>query len=954
MVKYNKNLLLDINKKIKKEANIELEILEQLPVKNNFERQVGYICIDPNTQIKYWLTLAFSNAQKYRLKETIRNITDKSIFFKEYFEINNPLIYGECGCVVFVVYKYIENTNRASSNDISLEKIINKIYSEKSFNVKLTPEKVDEIMGNIIEERCPDDIISRNLFVSNKYFIKYRDLLNSYSEIKMVRTHCDFKPKNILEKEGKKYLIGFEFGGIDLPVGFDLYCLKRIRNDKDLDSVPYHEFHEIFWQFHHVGEKEQWLKYHKPIIKLDQERQFIKILECGKFTTIDILQRFPFYKFDLIIDFQNIEVSPCAVLKLVKLIQKKYDKKYIVRFKNCPYRFDRLQQDSENLLSFSGIINQEYVNPTNFVDYIKSTQAYKNYSKILPYVKPYWFRALLAVLICIPIGSLDAVIALSLKPYMDLVMVEKSVNSPWYIPFAIVAFTSIQGLLNYLATYMNTWVGTRITNDLKFDLFKKMLTFETAYFDKKKSGDIVFRFNNDADAACAGLLDNLKTFVSRLFSSISLVGVLFYNSWQLALIAMIVLGCAFLPLTKIRKRIKDVLDKSVSISALIITAYNESFAGNKTIASYNLDKIQENKFKNILNNLFSLKIKLVQRTSWLSPMMHVIVSIGIGLAIGYGSHLILTKQITSGNFVSFITALIMLYTPIKNLGNNFNAVQFSFLAIERVFNILNSKPKIIDKKDAIELKSINLIEFKDVNFEYIKDRPVLRNINLKVKAGQTVAFVGNSGGGKSTIISLIPRFYDIKSGAITIDGIDIRDFSLKSLRQNIAIVFQDNFLFSGTIRENIMLGNETASREQLNEAVKMAYLDEFIAGLTNGLDTQIGERGMLLSGGQKQRVAIARAFLKNAPIVILDEATSALDNKAEAIVQKAIENLMKDKTVFVIAHRLSTIQNADKIVVINQGKIVETGTHEELLKINGGAYKTLYNAQFKKEIAAVN
>lgn len=411
------------------------------------------------------------------------------------------------------------------------------------------------------------------------------------------------------------------------------------------------------------------------------------------------------------------------------------------------------------------------------------------------------------------------------------------------------------------------------------------------------------------------------------------------------------LGCAFLPLTKIRKRIKDVLDKSISITASIITSYNESFAGNKTIASYNLDKIQESKFKNILDSLFSLKIKMIQRTSWLSPMMHVIVSIGIGIAIGYGSHLILTNQITSGNFVSFITALIMLYTPIKNLGNNFNAVQFSFLAIERVFDILDSQPKIKDRENAAELKNIDSIEFKEVNFEYIKDRPVLRNINLNVNSGETIALVGNSGGGKSTIVSLIPRFYDINSGSIMINGMDIRDITLKSLRQNIAIVFQDNFLFSGTIRDNIMLGNENASEEDVDKAVKLAYLDDFVSGLTNGLDTQIGERGILLSGGQKQRVAIARAFLKNAPIVILDEATSALDNKAEAIVQKAIENLMQDKTVFVIAHRLSTIQNADKIVVINEGEIVEIGSHEELLTIENGAYRLLYEMQFKKQAA---
>ncbi len=589
------------------------------------------------------------------------------------------------------------------------------------------------------------------------------------------------------------------------------------------------------------------------------------------------------------------------------------------------------------------------------INKFKASQAYINYSRILPYVKPYWFRALLAVLICIPIGSLDAVIALALKPYMDLVMVEKTVQSPWYIPFGIVAFTIIQGLLNYTAIYLNTWVGGKITNDLKMTLYKKMLTFETAYFDKRKSGDIVWRFNNDADTACNGLLDNLKTFTSRLFSSISLVCVLFYNSWQLALIATVVLGGAFIPLANMRKRIKAVMDKSVTAGSAIITAYNESFAGNKTIISYNLASSQENKFKDILKNIFSLKIKMIQRTSWLSPMMHVIVSVGIGLAIGYGSHLILTHQITAGNFVSFITALIMLYTPIKNLGNNFNAVQFSFMAIERVFGVLESKPQIVQKENAVELKELkSSINFENVNFEYIKGKPVLKNINLEVAKGETIALVGNSGGGKSTIVSLIPRFYDVKSGSIKIDGVDIRDYTLFSLRNNIAVVFQDNFLFSGTIKENILLGKPNATDEQIHQALKMAYLDEFVSTLKDGINTQIGERGILLSGGQKQRVAIARAFIKNAPIVILDEATSALDNKSEAIVQKAIDNLMQDKTVFVIAHRLSTVQNAHRIAVINEGTLAELGTHEELMQIENGKYKTLYDMQFKKHAQAVS
>ena len=292
----------------------------------------------------------------------------------------------------------------------------------------------------------------------------------------------------------------------------------------------------------------------------------------------------------------------------------------------------------------------------------------------------------------------------------------------------------------------------------------------------------------------------------------------------------------------------------------------------------------------------------------------------------------------------------MLYTPIKSIGGTYNSVLMSFLAIERVFDILDAKPAITDNPGARDMSSdIHEIEFKNVNFEYTPGVPVLRDINFRVKRGETIAFVGNSGGGKSTVVSLLPRFYDVTSGAVLIDGVDVRDITLKSLRANIGVVFQDNFLFSGTIRENIMMGNENATAADLERAVEMACLDDFIKTIPGGLDAQIGERGVLLSGGQKQRVAIARAFLKNAPILVLDEATSALDNKSEAVVQRAIENLMRDKTVFVIAHRLSTIKNANKIMVINQGVIVESGTHEELLQNENGAYKVLYDMQFKTD-----
>ena len=572
----------------------------------------------------------------------------------------------------------------------------------------------------------------------------------------------------------------------------------------------------------------------------------------------------------------------------------------------------------------------------------------KNYKRMWPYIKPFWFRGLISLLLAIPIGSMDALIALSLKPYMDMVMVEKSLQASWYIPVIIVIFTSLQGGLTYLSNYLNTWVGANITNRLKMDLYKKMLGFETEFFNKKNSGDIIFMFNNNADLACAGLLTNLKNFVQKFFTALSLSFVLFYNSWQLAIVCIIILLLALMPMTTVKKKVKSVMDKSIAADSSLLTAYNETYAGNKTIISYNLSDYQRSKFQHVLDGVFNLKIKMLKRTRWLTPVMHVILSFGIGLAIWIGSLLILNGTITSGSFVSFLTALIMLYTPMKSIGSNYNAILMSFLAIERVFNIMDSVPQIQEKKDAKILSNKpSSIEFRNVSFEYKQGVPVLRNVNLNVKKGETIALVGNSGGGKSTFISLLPRFYDVSSGNILIDGIDIRDYTLKSLRNNISVVFQDNFLFAGTIRENIMLGNTNATPEQVDNAVKMAYLSDFIKGQKDGLDTQIGERGILLSGGQKQRVAIARAFLKDAPILILDEATSALDNKSEAVVQKAIENLMHDKTVFVVAHRLSTIRHASKIVVINQGEIVEVGTHDELINIECGVYKLLYDMQFK-------
>ena len=572
----------------------------------------------------------------------------------------------------------------------------------------------------------------------------------------------------------------------------------------------------------------------------------------------------------------------------------------------------------------------------------------KKLSFISKFVKPYWLGAVIAFGLAIPIGCLDAVIALSLKPYMDVVMIEKNTQSPWYIPLLIVAFTSLQGILNFISVYSNDWVTGKVSSDVKRALYNKLMHKGTNFIDGKTSGDIQKKFNNDADRVCTGIFGGVKLIISRVFSSISLIFVLIYNSWQLAIIAIAILICAIIPLTKMRSQIRSVTNESEGAASLVITDYNELFNGNKIVKAFNLYNLQNKLFDSHLNTIFNLKMQISKKTGIISPIMHIIVSIGIGLTIGYGSYLITTGQITSGNFVSFITALIMLYTPIKGLGGSMKGIQTSVFAMERVINLLDSDDYIVDKpsaKDFTEFK--NSIDFENVSFQYVKKRPVLKNINFSVKKGETFALVGNSGGGKTTIVNLLPRFYKINRGSIKIDGIDISEFKINSLRDNISIVLQDNFLFAGTIRENIMMGKLNATEDELNHAVKNACLTEFIDSLEKGLDTYIGEKGVLLSGGQKQRIAIARAFIKNAPIVILDEATSALDNQSEAIVQEAINNLMKDKTVFVIAHRLSTIQNADRIAVINKGELVELGKHEELMQIEDGEYRKLYNMQFK-------
>ena len=588
--------------------------------------------------------------------------------------------------------------------------------------------------------------------------------------------------------------------------------------------------------------------------------------------------------------------------------------------------------------------------------------------KIFPYIKPVLPRATINLLIAIPLGLLDGVVALALKPYLDFVVngnpehtwtflgitVHSQAFLAMIIPFGIVGFALFQGILKYSSNYLTDWTGQKISMSLKKDLFKKLTSMDPQFFDVNSSGIVLTRFLSDPDTASRNVIDLLKSFIATFFGLIGLVGVLLYNSWKLAIIGVTIMAIAITPVTFIRKRVKKVSNATMVVGGNMTTNFNETFAGNKIMTAYNLQKDQNEKFDNQITEQFHLAMSLTKRVGWLSPIMYFVCSIGIALVMAYGNSLILSGEMTAGSFASFVTSLLLLYKPTKTLGNTLTNLQNVFVAMSRVFELFDLQPQIKSPENPVALADLNnCIDFKNVYFEYEKDVPVLKDFNLHVNKGETIALVGNSGGGKSTVVSLLPRFYDVTSGAIEFDGVNIKDFELDNLRSKISFVFQDNFLFSGTIKENILMGNEQATDEQLEEVVRMAHLDEFAHTLEKGLDTFVGERGASLSGGQRQRVAIARAMLKNSPIVILDEATSALDNKSEAIVQKALDNLIKNRTVFVIAHRLSTIQNADRIAVVDEGRLAELGTHDELMNIEGGKYKYLYEMQFKRQEEAV-
>lgn len=569
----------------------------------------------------------------------------------------------------------------------------------------------------------------------------------------------------------------------------------------------------------------------------------------------------------------------------------------------------------------------------------------RNYLRMAPYILPYRWRIIGGLSLSFPIGLMNATICGTIKPFTDQASAGSNTdNYSIILPMIIVSFGVMQGLCTFAATYLNSWACRKILNDVRLTLFKKLSEKDASFFDQKTSGAIQRQFNEDAEKACNGLIQEAQSVVTRSITSLSLIVCLLLNSLTLSAIALLTLVVTFIPLQRLRGKISVLEGSEILVQGAVNTKYVESYNGNRVVASFCLARHQTNKFDELQKRKFKIAMKNVKRVGIISPMMHTITSVGIALVICLGLHLVKIKQISTGNLASFVVALAMLYEPMKTIGNTFKSLFKSMNSLERVWNSLNDDPVIKNSENPKKFNTTHsTISFRNVSFSYHPEQKILNNINVSIQSGQTIAIVGKSGGGKTTLSSLLTRFYDVTDGGIFIDNTDIREIDLESLRKNISMVFQDNFLFSGTIRDNIVLDKQSVSDIELSSVLKAACLMDFINSLENGVDTQVGERGILLSGGQRQRVGIARAFMKNAPIVILDEATSSLDNQSEIIVQKAVQNLMKNRTVIIIAHRLSTIRHADRILVFDKGLIAEQGTHAELMDKPNGMYASLYN-----------
>ncbi len=545
-----------------------------------------------------------------------------------------------------------------------------------------------------------------------------------------------------------------------------------------------------------------------------------------------------------------------------------------------------------------------------------------------------------------------AALAYLMEPVLDEIFLEKDRTLLVVVPAAVIGITLIRGVATYGQGVLMAFVGQRVIADLQSRVFAHILRFDLAFFQDTASGRLVSRLTNDVNMMRNAVSNALTGMVKDSLTLLFLVGVMFEKDWKLALIACVVFPLAIYPIAKLGRRMRKVSTSALNELGLFTARLNEAFQGARHVKAYNREDFEAEKTDRLIESVFRLIFKSHRIRAIASPLMETLGGIFVAVLILYGGWQVIEGALTPGAFFAFVTAMLLAYRPLKALANLNTSLQEGLAASQRVFDLLDTEPRIGEAPDARPLKVAGgTVALEGVRFTYPNGAPALLDLSLDIPAGETVALVGPSGAGKSTVLNLIPRFYDVDSGAVRIDGLNVREATIESVRDAVALVSQEAVLFDDSVRANIAYGRIEASEHEIVAAARAAGADGFIRELPDGYDTMIGEHGVKLSGGQRQRLSIARAMLKDAPILLLDEATSALDAEAERQVQEALRSLMKGRTTLVIAHRLSTVQDANRIYVLEGGRLAETGTHRSLLAA-GGVYARLHAMQFAADMAA--
>ena len=590
------------------------------------------------------------------------------------------------------------------------------------------------------------------------------------------------------------------------------------------------------------------------------------------------------------------------------------------------------------------------------------------FSRLLAYARPYRGRLAAAVAAMLFYAAASAGLVTLIQPLMDGVL-GPGPDIPLFFGIrvtlgtwsaAVLIIYLFKGLGSYFSTYLMTDVGQRVVRDLRNKLFHHVLRQSATFFSQRTSGQLMSGITNDVQQIQVAVSETVGDLLREGLAVLGYACLMFYYDYKLALVVVTGAPVVVYPLVRLGQRVRRTSRRVQEELAYLSHITIEAFAGHRIVKAFGAEDHETTRFKRATERLYRTNLKVTSTVSVLPPLMEFLGGVAIVGLISYGSRKINSGGMTQGDFIAFVVAAFMMYGPIKKLSRVNTNLQQAIAASERIFELLDIHSEVEERADAIVLPPVrSAIEFRNVSFHY-EDRGakyVLRDVSFPVAAGEVIALVGLSGAGKTTLVNLIPRFYDVKEGAILMDGLDIRDVTLKSLRSQIGIVTQETVLFDESIASNIAYGSPGATREQIEQAARAAHAHEFVVTLPEQYDTQIGERGQRLSGGQRQRLAIARALLKNSPILILDEATSSLDVESERLVQDALANLMRDRTSFVIAHRLSTVRRADKIIALERGRVAEIGRHEELLSRPGGVYAKLYAQQIfehQPEEAAAN